>query len=76
MKREKTRQKKPSRDNSISDPDIYEVVPFVEITRIVVPERLTVKAEFTDEDGAASESLINEQKLNGDVNTFNQILNA
>ena len=39
MKREKTRQKKPSRDNSISDPDIYEVVPFVEITRIVVPER-------------------------------------
>lgn len=76
MKREKTRQKKPSRDSGISDPDIYEVVPFVEITRIVVPERLTVKAEFPDEDGAASESLINEQKLNGDVNKFNQILNA
>ena len=76
MKREKTRQKKPSRDSGISDPDIYEVVPFVEITRIIVPERLTVKAEFPDEDAAASESLINEQKLNGDVNKFNQILNA
>ena len=76
MKREKTRQKKPSRDSDVSGPDIYEVVPFVEITRIVVPERLTVKAEFPDEDAAASESLINEQKLNGDVNKFNQILNA
>ena len=76
MKREITRQKKPSRDSDVSGPDIYEVVPFVEITRIIVPERLTVKAEFPDEDAAASESLINEQKLNGDVNKFNQILNA
>ena len=46
------------------------------ITPIVVPERLTVKAEFSDEDVAADEALINEQKLNGDINTFNQILNA
>ena len=76
MKREKTRQKKPSRDSTIPDPDIYEVVPFVEITRIVVPERLSVKADFTEEDEAASEALINEQKLNGDINRFNQILNA
>jgi|GEM_PF-5025934 len=76
MKREKTRQKKPSQDNGVSDPDIYEVVPFVVITPIVVPERLTVKAEFSDEDAAADEALINEQKLNGDINTFNQILNA
>jgi len=52
------------------------VIPFVVITPIVVPERLTVKAEFSDEDAAADEALINEQKLNGDINTFNQILNA
>lgn len=76
MKREKTRQKKPSQDSDGHEPDIYEVVPFVVITPIVVPERLVVKADFQDEDVAASEALINEQKLNDDVNTFNQILNA
>ena len=48
MQREKKRQQKPSRDSGPSDPDIYEVVPFVEITRIVVPERLTVTADFPD----------------------------
>ena len=42
----------------------------MEITRIIVPERLTVKADFSDENAAASEALINEQKLNGDVNTL------
>ena len=70
MRREKRhRQKVPFR----SEPS----EPVVEYTPIVVPERLRVETPFeADDEAAATEELINEQRLNDDAKAFNQILNA
>jgi len=42
-----------------------------------VPERLRVETPFeADDEAAATEEIINEQRLNDDAKAFNQILNA
>ena len=78
MKRwKRNRQKVPSGPDK-SEPDISDIIPVVEYTPIVVPERLKVDIPpfEPDEDAAATETLINEQRLNDDAKAFNQILNA
>ena len=77
MRREKRhRQKVPFRSEP-AEPDISDIIPVVEYIPIELPERLTVETPFgTDNDEAATEELINEQRLNDDAKAFNQILNA
>ena len=77
MRREKRhRQKVPFRSEP-AEPDISDIIPVVEYIPIVVPERLKVETPFeTDGEAAATEELINEQRLNDDAKAFNQILNA
>ena len=76
MRREKRHwQKVPFRSDP-SEPDISDIIPVVEYTPIVVPERLRVETPFEADDEAATEELINEQRLNDDAKAFNQILNA
>ncbi len=68
MRREKRhRQKVPFRSDP-SEPDISDIIPVVEYTPIVVPERLRVETPFeADDEAAATEELINEQRLNDDA---------
>lgn len=76
MRREKRhRQKVPFRSEP-AEPDISDIIPVVEYIPIVVPERLKVETPFETDDEAATEELINEQRLNDDAKAFNQILNA
>ena len=76
MRREKRhRQKVPFRSEP-AEPDISDIIPVVEYIPIVVPERLKVEMPFETDDEAATEELINEQRLNDDAKAFNQILNA
>ena len=77
MKRWKRNRQKVPAGPEQSEPDISDIIPVVEYTPIVVPERLKVDIPFEpDEDAAATETLINEQRLNDDAKAFNQILNA